>query len=80
MAATCIDGIGVIVRWVLDGPDWLSEAITTEGGQWNPVDRDDELNEIPIEPPSAWDDQSGSAALLHSQWQAKYQQTQDSSA
>lgn len=58
MAATCFDGIGVIVRWTKSGDQWFAEAMDTEGCSWEPVDFGDESNEIPPEPPRAWDDLS----------------------
>lgn len=58
LAATCIDGIGVIVRWVLTDSQWTTEAIDTEGCEWAPVDFTEDGNEIPPQPPKVWDDVS----------------------
>ena len=55
LAATCIDGIGVIVRWKKNEHGWTWEAMDTEGGaDWSPGE--EEGNEIPDEPPTVWDD------------------------
>lgn len=62
MAATCIDGIGVIVRWVWFDK-WMVEAIDTESCQWEPVDQSEEGNEIPPQPPTVWDDISANSVL-----------------
>ncbi len=35
---------------------WEARAIDTEGGEWDYVDQSDESNEIPVEPPTEWDD------------------------
>lgn len=58
MAATCLDGIGVFVRWVRVNGDWSAKAMDTESGEWEPVDYEDEANEIPANPPDVWDDVS----------------------
>lgn len=63
LAATCIDGIGVIVRWVWFGELWTVEAIDTESCRWEPVDQGEEGNEIPPQPPSVWDDISANSKL-----------------
>jgi len=55
MAATCIDGIGVFVRWKMTSDGWCAEAMDTEGGGWDYVCYGPE-NEIPEEPPTEWDD------------------------
>ncbi len=56
MAATSIDGVGVIVRWENGEQGWKASVMDTESGGWQFVDFTDEANEIPEEPPSAWDD------------------------
>ena len=56
LAASCIDGIGVIVRWEKGDDGWTAQVMDTEWGEWEPVDYADESNEIPHEPPTVWDD------------------------
>ena len=58
MAATCIDGIGVIVNWTRRRGHWDCEALDTEGQVWEAVDFEDEANIIPAAPPEIWDDLS----------------------
>lgn len=53
LAATCIDGIGVIVRWCKVGGSWEAEVLDTESQSWGPIEENDE---IPLEPPTIWDD------------------------
>jgi hypothetical protein len=59
MAASSEEGIGVIARWVLR-PDktWYVQAIDTEGGKWQPVDKYevDEGDCVPLIPPTVFDD------------------------
>lgn len=64
MAATCFDGIGVIVRWTKRVDQWFVESMDTEGCEWESVDFSDESNEIPPEPPQVWDDLSQNAQAL----------------
>lgn len=63
MGATCIDGIGVIVRWSKRPWGWASEALDTEGCKWESIDFREEGNEIPPTPPTVWDDIDKSSVL-----------------
>lgn len=65
MAATSMDGIGVIVRWTKIDGGWSVEAIDTESGDWETVNFRDESNEIPASPPDKWDDVSPPIALAN---------------
>jgi len=58
MGATCIDGIGIIARWVRgEGEDWDVTAIDTESGDWCVMDTfDEDQTIIPPSPPTNWDD------------------------
>lgn len=58
LAATCIDGIGVIVRWEKEADGWDARSMDTESGTWDYVEFYEEGNEIPVEPPTEWDDLS----------------------
>lgn len=54
LAATCIDGVGVIVRWTRTAQGWDIEAMDTERCEWIKVSPDDE--DIPQLPPEIFDD------------------------
>lgn len=57
LAATCVDGIGVIARWTYrPGGGWDVEAMDTEGGGMEPVTDFHEGEPVPPEPPTVFDD------------------------
>lgn len=56
MAASCVDGVGVIAFWERDEFGFEVTAMNTEGCVWEAVDFDDEANEIPRKPPTDFDD------------------------
>jgi hypothetical protein len=46
----------VIVRWEKEADGWDARAMDTENGTWDYVEFYEEGNEIPVEPPTIWDD------------------------
>lgn len=58
MAATCVDGIGVIAEWVRIPAGWQVSAMDTEEPKWAEVTDFHEGEPVPKSPPESFDDLS----------------------
>ena len=61
MAATCVDGIGVIANWRrLQSGGWAVTALDTENAEWEEIKSEEEepvpIEPVPIRPPTHFDD------------------------